>query len=58
MDFLSQLSGDKPKDEGQTQSQSGGGLMGKINDALGGGQSGERKEGIVHRPPNSNLTIT
>lgn len=46
------LSGNKPQDDSQTQSQSGGGLMGTINNALGGGQSGERKEGSMHRTYN------
>jgi hypothetical protein len=38
------LGGNKSQEQGQ-DNKSGGGLMGKVNDTLGGGQAGEQKEG-------------
>jgi len=52
MDFLKNINNSQPGQAGQQQQASanpeqqgsGGGLMGKFNNALGGGQSGEQKE--------------
>ncbi|EKM84443.1 hypothetical protein AGABI1DRAFT_124751 [Agaricus bisporus var. burnettii JB137-S8] len=39
------LSGNKNQNESQgTKKEGGGGLMGKVNETLGGGQAGEKKE--------------
>ena len=44
MDFLNSLNKNKDSEQ-QHSSSGGGGLMDKINNGLGGGQSGEKKEG-------------
>ncbi len=48
MDFLKkQLQGATHggQQQSETKTESSGGLMGKVNNALGGGQTGEKKEG-------------
>lgn len=37
--------GNKSQGQSQQQQSGGGGLMGKLNNSLGGGQAGERNEG-------------
>ncbi len=41
------LGGNNSQNETQERSAGGGGLMGTVNNALGGGQSGERNEGMT-----------
>lgn len=42
------LSGNKNQTQTQeSQKEGGGGLMGKVNETLGGGQQGEKKEGSL-----------
>lgn len=44
------LSGNKNQNENQgTKKEGGGGLMGKVNETLGGGRAGEQKEGTLSR---------
>lgn len=48
MDFVNKLTGSDDKDKAKKPQEGhseGGGLMGKLNNAMGGGQSGEKKEG-------------
>ncbi|CAG8643452.1 15956_t:CDS:2 [Acaulospora colombiana] len=47
MDFINKVTGGQ-NTEGHQQptTQQGGGLMDKVNNTLGGGQSGEQKEGV------------
>jgi hypothetical protein len=46
MDFINKVtSGQNTQGQQQATTQQGGGLMDKMNNALGGGQSGEQKEG-------------
>lgn len=42
MDFLK---GNNDQTQANQQSSGGGGLMGKMNSAFGGGQTGEKNEG-------------
>ncbi|KAL1734804.1 hypothetical protein EV714DRAFT_244777 [Schizophyllum commune] len=48
MDFLNSLNKNKTSEQSATSQHSsgGGGFMDKINNGLGGGQSGEKKEGV------------
>ncbi|KAF9460992.1 hypothetical protein BDZ94DRAFT_1264640 [Collybia nuda] len=50
MDFLKNLAheGNQKKDQ-EGHSAEGGGIMGKLNSALGGGQSGEKKEDALDK---------
>ncbi|KAJ1309252.1 hypothetical protein OPQ81_004917 [Rhizoctonia solani] len=49
MDAINKLTGQgQPQDQNQ-QSSSGGGLTGKINNALGGGQRGEQNEDLLDK---------
>jgi hypothetical protein len=45
MDFVNKLSGGSHA-QGQTQQPQQGGVMNSINGAMGGGQQGERNEGL------------
>jgi hypothetical protein len=46
MDFLKNLSsGSKEQQNNEESSKGSGGLFGHLNSALGGGESGEKKEG-------------
>jgi len=47
MNFINEALG-KDKDQSQAHQSGGeGGLMGKLNNAMGGGAAGEKKEGMV-----------
>jgi hypothetical protein len=42
------LSGNKNQNQNpESQKEGGGGLVGKVNESLGGGQGGEQKEGTL-----------
>jgi len=52
MDFVKNLSGGNSNtsaDPSQQQQSSGGGIMGKVNSAMGGGQSGEHNEDMLDK---------
>ncbi|KAI5889162.1 uncharacterized protein SCHCODRAFT_02633705 [Schizophyllum commune H4-8] len=48
MDFLNSLNKNKSSEQSQ-HSSGGGGFMDKINNGLGGGQSGEKKEDALDK---------
>ena len=52
MDYIKSFAGSDNQNQSnvekppQTQNEGGGGLMGRLNNAMGGGQAGEAKEGV------------
>ncbi|KAH8822853.1 hypothetical protein DL96DRAFT_1619525 [Flagelloscypha sp. PMI_526] len=50
MDFVNKMTGSSgSSNEGQQNTQSGGGFMNKMNEGMGGGQAGERNEDLLDK---------